>query len=62
MMLLYLECEVECPHCHSFHVTERPFPDRTTAERDHLYITCKGKKYFVGTLGHPTRFKIKDGA
>jgi len=37
-----------CPRCHTPHVVEQPYRDRTTAERTHLYVTCRGAKYFVG--------------
>lgn len=37
-----------CPRCHTDHVIEQPYADRSTAERTHLYITCRGERYFVG--------------
>ena len=37
-----------CPRCHVPHVVEQPYRDRSTAERSHLYVTCRGAQYFVG--------------
>jgi len=37
-----------CPRCHTAHVIEQPYADRSTAERTHLYIPCRGNRYFVG--------------
>jgi hypothetical protein len=37
-----------CPRCRTTHLIEQPYRDRTTAERDHLYVTCRGARYFVG--------------
>jgi RNase P subunit RPR2 len=37
-----------CPRCRQPHVVEQPYRDRTTAERSHLYVTCRGAHYFVG--------------
>jgi len=37
-----------CPRCRTPHVVEQPYRDRSTAERTHLYVTCRGAKYFVG--------------
>lgn len=37
-----------CPRCRTPHVVEQPYLDRTTAERNHLYVTCRGDHYFVG--------------
>ncbi len=37
-----------CPRCHVPHVVEQPYRDRSTAERTHLYITCRTDRYFVG--------------
>ena len=28
----------------------RPQADRSTAERTHLYITCRGDRYYVGQV------------
>jgi hypothetical protein len=39
-----------CPRCHTVHLVEQPYTDRTTAERFHLYVTCQGLKYFVGQV------------
>ena len=37
-----------CPRCRTPHVVEQPYLDRSTAERTHLYVTCRGAHYFVG--------------
>jgi len=37
-----------CPRCRTPHVVEQPYLDRPTAERNHLYVTCRGAHYFVG--------------
>lgn len=37
-----------CPRCRQSHVVEQPYRDRSTAERSHLYVTCRGARYFVG--------------
>lgn len=42
-----------CPRCRTPHVIEQPFQDRSTAERTHLYITCRGERYFVGQVIRP---------
>ena len=39
-----------CPRCRTPHVIEQPLADRSTAERTHLYITCRGEQYFVGQV------------
>lgn len=39
-----------CPRCHQVHVVELPYADRSTAERLHLYVTCRDQRYFVGQL------------
>ncbi len=46
-----------CLRCHTDHVIEQPSADRTTAERNFLYITCRGERYFVGQVvaEHPER-------
>lgn len=48
-----------CSRCHTPHVTEQPYADRSTAQRTHLYITCRGEHYYVGQLAverpEPTR-------
>jgi len=37
-----------CPRCGTPHLVEQPYLDRSTAERNHLYVTCRGAHYFVG--------------
>lgn len=44
-----------CPRCRGTHVVERPYLDRTTAERGHLYVTCRGARYFVGQVSADDR-------
>lgn len=39
-----------CRRCSQVHVLEQPYAERTTAERLHLYVTCRGQRYFVGQL------------
>jgi hypothetical protein len=39
-----------CPRCHTPHVIEQPYADRSTAERTHLYVVCRGDRYFVGQV------------
>jgi len=39
-----------CPRCHLDHVIDQPYADHSTAERTHLYITCRGARYFVGQV------------
>lgn len=39
-----------CPRCHTDHVIEQPYADQSTAARTHLYITCRGEKYFIGQV------------
>jgi hypothetical protein len=41
---------IPCDRCGGVHVIERPYADRTTAERTHLYITCRGQRFFVGIV------------
>jgi hypothetical protein len=37
-----------CPRCRTPHVVEQPYRERSTAERTHLYVTCRGDHYVVG--------------
>lgn len=39
-----------CPRCRTTHVVEQPYVYRSTAERGHLYVTCRGEQYFVGQV------------
>lgn len=42
--------EVKCQRCQNLHVLEQPYADKTTAERTHVYVTCRGQRYFVGQV------------
>jgi hypothetical protein len=39
---------VSLSSCRQTHVVEQPYADRSTAEKMHLYVTCRGQQYFVG--------------
>jgi hypothetical protein len=45
--------EIPCRICGGRHVIERPYADSTTADRTHLYVTCRGQRYFIGQVADP---------
>lgn len=42
-----------CFRCGKDHSILRPHAESTTAEKDHLYIDCKGSRYFIGQIVEP---------
>jgi hypothetical protein len=45
---------LHCNRCGGEHVVEQPY-DRTTTERIHLYVTCRGRRFFVGQVAPTPR-------
>jgi hypothetical protein len=50
--------EIHCPHCDQWHTLFQPYPNATTAEKNHLFFRCLQRKqpgppavYFAGIIG-----------
>lgn len=43
-----------CPHCQRDHVVEQPYAAASTADREFMYVRCRGDLYFVGFVRRPS--------
>lgn len=51
--------EQECPRCGAWHRLEARNTTGTLYERTMLYVTCRGKLFFAGTIGSASRYATR---
>jgi hypothetical protein len=55
LCVMLVALDVRCPHCGGWHPLTQPYLNRSTAEREFVYFSCDGRRFFAGASPEQVR-------